>query len=77
MSLEKGGRADKASNLYEKHFLCKLLLELIQGHLQSIEVERFGEEGAGRRVRCYSHRWFAQVLPLQGIKRHKLKMDTE
>ena len=47
MSLENGGRADKAGNIYENRFLAKLLLDLIQEQLYSIEVERLGDEGIG------------------------------
>lgn len=47
MSLESGGRADKTGNIYENRFLAKLLLDLIQEQLYSIEVERLGDEGVG------------------------------
>ena len=47
MSLEIGGRADKGGNTYENRYLAGLLIDLIQEHLSSIEVEPLGDEGKG------------------------------
>ena len=47
VALEAGGRADKAGNQYENHFLGKQLLLLAEGKLKTVEVEPLGEEGKG------------------------------
>lgn len=47
MSLEMGGRADKAGNSYEDGILAERLIDLIRERAGSIEVEPLGEEGRG------------------------------
>ncbi len=47
VALERGGRADKAGNQYENHFLGKQLLLLVQNRLKTVEVEPLGEAGNG------------------------------
>lgn len=47
MSLEIGGRADKAGNSYENGILARRLIQLICEHAYSIEVEPLGDEGRG------------------------------
>lgn len=47
MPLEKGGRADKFGNEYEKLFTVKLLLKLIEEEVASVTVEPVGDEEDG------------------------------
>lgn len=45
MSVESGGRADKYGNEYEKRYLAKILLSLINEKIVSVTVEPVGVEG--------------------------------
>ena len=47
MSQLAGGRADKFGNMFEKHWVVLLSLDVVEGRATAIKWEPLGPEGAG------------------------------